>query len=167
MSANGLLEKYAIKYFEKRGLHFSIYREDVAEVALKTKSAGAVHIIVIGHENESSDRNAVSIFEFRVQSIAEFPGDRRASALATSNRINDQSIGHFLVDESGGMEYRLMWVVTPNAWWQDFGQMVEVVANDVDRFYGAIMAERFGIRIEDEDDDILTDDDIRRLLDAD
>lgn len=161
MAVNWLLENYGIKYFEKRGLQFVIYREDVVEVALKTKSAGAVHIVVIGYENKSPDRNAVSLFEFRVQSITEFPGDRRASALATSNRINGQSIGHFLVDENGGLNYRLMWPITPNAWWQDFGQMVEVAANDVDRFYGAIMAARFGIRIEDEDDDI------RRLPGAD
>lgn len=141
MAVNWLLQDFAIKCFEKRELGYAIRREDVVEVSLKSESAGVAHITVMG--DEPADRDGVSVIVLATP-IARFPGERRETAMAVCNRLNHHAIGRFVVEEDGGLNHILRWPVTDNVWWQDFGQAVDSVLSDIDRFFGTIMAARFG-----------------------
>ena len=161
---NDLLERMALPYFDDRRMDYTVHREDVVETGLKTDTAGAVHVIVIGYE--SSDRNdpkAVSVIEFRTQDIVKFPEDRTFDALEICNQLNRAAMGQFILSEDGELEYRLKWILTVSVRSEDFGQMLNAAVSDMDRFYSAIMSARWANPPED-DDDILSDDDIRRLM---
>ena len=171
--ATDLLERLVMPALDDESIKYSVPHDFALTVKYMTEPAGSVEIYVIDKEIEPP------LIEFRALHIAKFPKERADYAATVCNRLNARVIGKFLVDEIGDMEYQLEWPVLDGAQPGDAVRMLETALSGAVKFYPAIMKARWAdipideaLEVDDgggespEPPGIMSDDDIRRLLEG-
>ena len=179
--ATELMERLVMPALDANSVKYSVTHDFAVSVQYMTESAGSVEIYIIDRQTDDP------LIEFRSMHVTKFPSDRADYASTICNRLNAIAPGKFLVDEIGDMEYRLEWHIQDGgAQADDVMRMLDTALLSVVRFYPAIMKARWADAeiddaLESADDalalesadsgggeppDIMSDDDIRRLLDG-
>ena len=176
MATTKLIERAVLKHFDYQSVAYHVSDNGSVWVALPVElGGGGITVQIADREAEGVDALGV------LARITDFPQERMGEAAELCNRLNSLALGKFFfAKESVG--YALDWVVIDGSDPENVRMMLSVAAYAIEKFYPAIMLMRWGNvsveralaelnRNEDSgggsDPGILTDADIRRLLDAD
>ena len=171
--ATELLERTVIRMFDDDDVVYERLGDDCVEMIMPTRDS-LVRLQVLDQEIEPP------LLTIRVVDFVRFPEDGRDFAVSVCNELNLKGIGKFVVDGYGDMSFRLDFPTAETAGPEEFRRAMILAVSWFSKMYPVVMKVRWADmtveqaidaietaeRKEDgEDDDrILTDDDIRNLL---
>lgn len=173
-----LIDEMVTPHFDEADLEYEAVGEDSVAIRIPTDSAGILDLLITDKEAKGVDMLAVTVFH-----VINFPEDKASDALSIANDMTGRAIGKFFLTEDGGINFGLDWNVTETADREQVRLMVGFAMYTINRFHPIAMTALWGgisvdeaiERLEGEEDeggdgdgsDILTDAEIRRMLDAD
>lgn len=172
MTTTELLERTVVRMFEDDSVVFETLANDLVQVTLPTEDA-LVQIQVLDHEIEPP------MLTIRMVDFVRFPEDARDYALTVCNALNRKGIGKFVLDEFGDMSFRLDFPTVDSAGPSEFRHAMILAVSWFSKIYPVVMKVRWADMTvdealeaaeaaEDEDDGeeetLMTDEDIRKLL---
>ena len=170
--ATELMDRLVMPALDANSVKYSVLSDFALSVKYMTELAGSVEIYIMDQQSDAP------LIEFRSMHVTKFPRDRADYASTICNKLNVLALGKFVVDEIGGIEYQLEWPIQDGgAQADDVIRMLEIALSAVVKFYPAVMKARWADADidealdsldggEPEPPDIMSDDDIRRLLDG-
>lgn len=175
--ATSIIEEMVIPSLEAESINYRVARENCVITRLAGKSAGALNIAIIDLEVRGADMLQAVVF-----GMVKFPEDMTPAALRVANDMTRKAVGKFYVAE-GGISYGLDWYVPDRSKLDEVRVMLSFAAFTADQIYPIAMSALWGGISVDEaeaaqlkkdregdggaDSGIMSDDDIRKLLQAD
>ena len=174
--ATGLIKEMVIPHFEEAGVDYAA-DEDCAVFRVPSESAGILSVAI----SEKGITGGVDMLEATVYGLIDVPEDRASVALEIANDLTRRAVGKFYIADGGGIAYSLDWNVPDRFNLEEVRTMLSLAIAAINHLHpigmtalwGGISVDEAMERLKgDEEDDggsdsgIMSDDDIRRLLDA-
>lgn len=175
--ATSIIEDMVKPSLENESIKYRVARENCVITRLAGKSLGALNIAIVDLEVRGAD-----MLQAVVLGMVNFPERMTTDALRVANDMTRKAIGKFYVAE-GAISYALDWPVPDRTNRDEVRAMLSFAAFTADHLYPIAMSALWGGMAVDEaeaaqmkkdeddgggaDSGIMSDDDIRRLLETD
>lgn len=140
--ASELMEQLVMRYFGEvdKELDYSVLGDGHVVVRLPSAAAGTINVVITAQEIPA----AGGIFHVATLGITQFPESQTRRALDICNAVSQRRPGKFTVGEDGYVNYCLDWPVSYSAELGDFGLVLALVLDSVEKYYPVFMASRWG-----------------------